>query len=87
MAPTATVNIEGLEIALKRLRLQDGDVLVARTTQDDTWEIYDGVAALQKALLFKGGVEVFAICLAAGTSLGSLDQEQMAKAGWVRWPP
>jgi hypothetical protein len=86
MAPTATVKIEGLEVALKRLRLQDGDVLVARTTQDDTWEIYDGVAALHKALQ-DAGVHVFTICLAAGITLGSLDQEQMAKAGWVRWPP
>lgn len=86
MAPTATVKIEGLEIALKRLRLQDGDVLLARTTDSDTWEIYDAVAALHKALL-DSGVQVFAICLAAGTSLGSLDQEEMAKAGWVRWPP
>lgn len=71
---------DALMARLTRLDVSDDDILVLDSADDDT------VNAIRKALHETLGFRVVLIGLASGTTLQTVNEEAMRRAGWQRVP-
>ena len=71
------IKVDGLDLAIEKLNIQNGDVVVVSGGSDMA---YESLEALRQVI----GNKVVVVYLPQGMVIEALDEEAMGHCGWVR---